>query len=389
MSKRDYYDVLGVSRDADAEAIQKAYRKLAMQWHPDRALAEQKAEYENQFKEIAEAYGTLSDEAKRERYDSFARGAGGFGFSVSDIFGAPHWNGGNIPRKGDDVQCLIEVGLGEILTDHRRTVEFVTDDVCQHCSGSGLRPGAPKTPCRDCGGRGIVTDYQNQGDVRIAFQQTCGRCRGQRTVILPENRCSHCSDGRIPATKKIEITIPAGIPSHYVFRIPSLGRHGINGGPRGDLLAQIVVTPHPRFRRGRDNQNDLLLEMPISFVQACFGDSLSVEMIDGSTAEVVVPPFCQNGHTVVIKGQGVPHVARRARGDLWVRLSIQTPTSLTSEQRVLLSNFDILERAKHVHQKSDAQSKGSSFEPVQKEENQNSRQENGGEASGEAGKKDG
>jgi molecular chaperone DnaJ len=349
VAKRDYYDILGVSRDADGETIKKAYRKLAMQHHPDRAKEEQKAEFDAMFKECTEAYEVLSDETRRAQYNSSFRGHGGFSPNMADIFGMPHWNNGNIPRQGEHIQSVVAIELRDLVAETRRAVRIKTDDECPVCNASGLKPGTSKTTCQDCMGSGGVSNYFMQGNVRVQMKRACGRCMSSGTVIAPEDKCNNCTDGKVAVEKEVEIIIPPGMSPQYSLRVPGLGKLGANGGPRGELHVKVNIKPDERFRRSQDNPNDLLMDLPVSFVQLCLGDRLSVEMIDGSKQEVVVPAHSPAGHTITLDGQGIPSVHRKERGRLWLRLDTKVPTSLTAEQQELLQRFDEIERGKNVH----------------------------------------
>ena len=347
MSKRDYYDILGLTKDADPDAIKKAYRQAALQHHPDRNQGD--VESETKFKEASEAYEVLSDPEKRARYDSFGNRSAG-DFNIGDIFGAPRWNNGNIPRKGDDIPFNVTIELKDVLEPIQRTIHVRTDDFCPDCAGRGLKSGKSKTQCKDCKGTGVITNYSMQGNMRFQVQQHCGRCYGQGNVIAPEDRCIQCNNGKIPVIKETTVTIPPGISPEFSLRVSGLGKTGHNGGPRGDVFLRVNIKPHERFKRVQNNPNDLILELPISFVQACLGDKISVEMLDEKQVEITVPPYSQNGHTILLEKQGVPSLVRKDRGSLWVRFNVQVPTDITDEQLKLLKKFEEIEKGKNVHQ---------------------------------------
>ncbi len=358
--KRDYYEVLGVARAVTADELKKAYRKLAMQYHPDKNQGN--AEAEAKFKEISEAYEVLSDEKKRQQYDQFghdgmksAFGAGGFDFNrdfthgadINDIlnsfFGGGGFNFGggggarrrpdpNAPQKGESIRCAMEIDCEEALFGSTRTVELDVSDRCDGCNGSGAEPGSSKETCKQCGGRGSVA--VNGGLFGMMMQQTCPVCRGQGSVI--KSPCKKCrGSGQNRNRRTIAVKIPAGVDSGNVMRIPGEGNGGVNGGPRGDIHVEFHVRDHEFFHR---EGQELACEVSVSPVLLTLGGELPVVTPNGE-GKIKIPPGSANGHVFRLRGQGVPAFNGHPAGDLHVRVCAETPQYLTSEQKRILESF--------------------------------------------------
>ena len=347
MAKRDYYEVLGVNRDAADGDLKNAYRKLAMKWHPDRNPENPKAE--ERFKEAKEAYEVLSDAAKRAAYDQFghagvdphgagaaAGGMGGFGDIFSDIFGEI-FGGGRGGRstvfRGADLRYNLEIALEQAAHGFETKIRIPAMAVCEICRGSGARPGTQPAVCPTCRGAGQVR--VSQGPFSIA--QTCPRCHGSGSVI--PNPCAQCSgSGRVKLQKTLSVKIPAGVDEGDRVRLSGEGEPGVNGGPPGDLYVQVHIKPHPVFTRDHD---DLHCEMPISITAAALGGEISIPTLDGS-AKIRVPAETQSGRTFRLKGKGIKGVRSQAHGDLFCHVVVETPVSLTERQRQLLREFDAI-----------------------------------------------
>ncbi|MCL4821739.1 MAG: molecular chaperone DnaJ [Vicinamibacteria bacterium] len=343
----DYYEILGVPRDADEAAIKSAYRKQAMKYHPDRNPGDKQAEAK--FKEAAEAYSVLSDPDKRRRYDTYgAAGLGGVAggpqgfdpaafadfqdilgdfFGFGDVFGRRRSG----PRRGSDLRYDLELTLPEAAYGTETTLRIPRMESCATCHGSGAAAGTKPTSCPNCGGSGQVT-FQ-QGFFTVA--RTCGRCRGQGRVIAQP--CKDCrGEGQVQAERTLQIKIPAGVDNGSQLRISGEGEGGTRGGPSGDLYVVVRVQEHPFFRR--DGQS-LHCEVPIAFTQAALGATLEVPTLDGEKAKVEIPAGSQPGDTVRVKGHGVPHLGQRGKGDLHVSLRIVVPTHLSAEQKKLVEQL--------------------------------------------------
>lgn len=349
--KRDYYEVLGVEKNADDAAIKKAYRVLAKKYHPDMNPGD--AEAEKKFKEASEAYAVLSDPEKRRQYDQYghaafdgAGGAGGFDFSgmdFSDIFGdlfGGMFGGGrranNGPMKGANIRTSVSITFEEACFGVEKEIELTLKDECKTCRGTGAKPGTTKETCSKCGGKGqvVFTSQSFFGTVRNV--QTCPDCGGTGKII--KEKCSDChGSGYIASRKKIKVTIPAGIDAGQSVRIRDKGEPGTNGGPRGDLLVEALVQRHPIFQRQDYN---IFSTVPISFAVAALGGEVLIDTIDGRVA-YDVKAGTQTDTKVRLKGKGVPTLRNKdVRGDHYVTLVIQTPTKLSSEAKELLRRFD-------------------------------------------------
>ena len=344
MAKRDYYEVLGVNRDASEEDIKKAYRKHAMKWHPDRNPDNPKAE--EHFKECKAAYEILADASKRAAYDQFGHagvnpqaGGGpgaGFGDIFSDIF-SDIFGGGRAGRstvfRGADLRYNLELTLEQAAHGFDTKIRIPAVAACETCKGSGARPGTQPTTCPSCRGAGQVR--VSQGPFSIA--QTCPRCHGSGSVI--PNPCGPCAGtGRVKLQKTLAVKIPAGVDEGDRVRLSGEGEPGVNGGPPGDLYVQVHVKPHAVFQRDHD---DLHCEMPVSITAAALGGEVSIPTLDGS-AKIRVPAETQSGKTFRLKGKGIKGVRSQFPGDLFCHVVVETPVSLTERQRQLLREFDAI-----------------------------------------------
>lgn len=360
-SKRDYYEVLGVSKDADDAAIKKAYRALAKKYHPDMNPGD--AEAEKKFKEASEAYAVLSDAEKRRQYDQFghaafeggAGGAGGFGgFDFNgadfgdifgDIFGDLFGGGGrrggranNGPMKGANIRKSIRITFEEAVFGCKKELEVILKNPCTTCGGTGAKPGTSPETCPKCGGKGQVVYTSQSFFGTVQNVQTCPNCGGSGKVI--KEKCTSCSGtGYTSSKKKIEVTIPAGIDNGQSVRIREKGEPGTNGGPRGDLLVEVNVSRHPIFQR---QDMHIFSTVPISFAQAALGGDVKIQTVDGAVI-YNVKPGTKTDTKVRLKGKGVPSLRNSAvRGDHYVTLVIQTPEKLSAEAKEALRRFDEL-----------------------------------------------
>ena len=360
-AKRDYYEVLGVSRDADDATLKKAYRQLAKKYHPDMNPGD--AEAERKFKEASEAYAVLSDPDKRRQYDQFghaafegggAGGAGGFGgfdFSgadFSDIFGdifGDFFGGGrrggranNGPMKGMNIRKGIRITFEEAVFGCEKEIEIVLKDPCEKCHGTGAKPGTSPETCPRCGGKGQVVYTSQSFFGTVQNVQTCPDCHGSGKII--KEKCPDCAGtGYISSKKTIQVSIPAGIDNGQSVRIRDKGEPGANGGPRGDLLVEVTVSRHPIFQRQDMN---IFSTAPISFAQAALGGDVRIKTVDGEVI-YTVKPGTKTDTKVRLKGKGVPSVRNpKVRGDQYVTLVIQTPEKLSPEAKEALKRFDAL-----------------------------------------------
>jgi molecular chaperone DnaJ len=352
MSKRDFYEILGVNRDASDDEIKKAYRKLAMKYHPDRNPDSKQAE--DKFKEAKEAYEMLSDPQKREAYDRFGHagvdpnvgGSGGFGgagaaggFSdafgdiFGDIFGAGRQRGGPQVYRGADLRYNLDITLEQAAHGFDTTIRVPSWDDCDTCHGSGAKPGTSPTTCGTCGGHGQVRMQQGF----FSIQQTCPKCHGTGKVI--PDPCPTCSGaGRIKRNKTLEVKIPAGIDDGMRIRSTGNGEPGTNGGPPGDLYVEIHIRQHPVFQRDGD---DLHCEMPISFAKAALGGEIEVPTLSGKVS-FSVPEGTQTGKTFRLRSKGIKGVRSGFPGDLFCHVLVETPVKLTDKQKDLLREFEQL-----------------------------------------------
>lgn len=358
--KRDYYEVLGVEKNADDAAIKKAYRVLAKKYHPDMNPGD--AEAEKKFKEASEAYAILSDPEKRRQYDQFghaafeggAGGAGGFGgfdfggADFSDIFGdifgdlfgggSRRGRAGQGPMKGMNIRKSVRITFEEAVFGCEKEIEVILKDPCPKCSGTGAKPGTSPETCPKCGGKGQVVYTQQSFFGTVQNVQTCPDCHGTGKII--REKCPDCSGtGYVSNKKKIAVTIPAGIDNGQSVRIREKGEPGVNGGPRGDLLVEVNVSRHPIFQR---QDMHIFSTVPISFAQAAIGADIRIKTVDG---EVLynVKPGTKTDTKVRLKGKGVPSLRNsQVRGDHYVTLVIQTPEHLSQEAKEALRRFDEL-----------------------------------------------
>lgn len=351
-TKKDYYQVLGLSRNASADEIKKAYRKLAFQYHPDRNPENGAAE---RFKEVKEAYEVLSDPEKRARYDQFGHagvengfgvgGMGGFegfgaGFPFGDIF-ETFFGGGaataarrRAPQRGTDLRYDLSIDFEEAVFGCEKELEVARMEVCHLCSGSGAEPGTQPIPCPRCNGTGEIRRVQQSILGQFVNVTVCSACRGEGTVI--STPCHHChGQGRERVTRRIRVTIPAGIDDGSQIRLTGEGEPGVNGGPRGNLYVVVSVRPHRYFRR---EGNDIVIDLPINIAQAALGTEVELPTVDGPTM-LKIPPGTQPGRILRMRGKGVPHLRDRGRGDQLVHISVTVPTNLTEKQRKLLKEL--------------------------------------------------
>lgn len=352
--KRDYYEVLGVDRGADDATIKKAYRQLAKKYHPDANPGDKEAE--KKFKEASEAYAILSDAEKRRQYDQFghaafeggAGGSGGFDFSgmdMGDIFGdifGDFFGGGsrrsasNGPMKGANIRTSVRITFEEAVFGCEKEIELVLKDECATCHGTGAKPGTSPETCTKCGGKGKVVFSQQSLFGMVQNVQTCPDCRGTGKIV--KEKCSDCrGTGYISSRKKIKVSIPAGIDNGQSVRIRDKGEPGTNGGPRGDLLVEVIVSSHPIFQRQDMN---IFSTAPISFAQAALGGEVKISTVDGDVL-YEVKPGTQTDTRIRLKGKGVPSLRNKnVRGDQYVTLVVQVPTNLSSEAKEALREFD-------------------------------------------------
>jgi molecular chaperone DnaJ len=343
--KQDYYEVLGVPRNASDEEIKRAFRKLAFQYHPDR---NREPGAEEKFKEINEAYQVLSDHEKRNRYDRYGRVdvEGGFpdsGFGgLGDIF--EYFFGGfgtpfaratqRVPQKGDSLQSHLTLSFEEAVFGCNKEVEIPRIEFCPSCRGIGSEPGTSPMTCPDCRGTGQVTRVLRSFFERYTSTTACSRCGGSGTVI--SKPCSQCQGrGRIKVKRKIKVPIPAGVDEGYRLRLDGEGCAGVYGGPPGDLYVTLSVQPHNLFHR---DGSDILYELSINFAQAALGDEVRVPSLDGKV-DLKIPPGTQNGKTFRCKGKGIPYIDGKGRGDLLVKVVITTPQHLDKNQRRLFEEL--------------------------------------------------
>jgi molecular chaperone DnaJ len=353
MSKRDYYEVLGISRSASGEEVKKAYRKLAFQHHPDRNPNDPEAE--QKFKEAAEAYEVLSDPDKRSTYDHFGHeglsgnGHGGFGSAhdifdaFSDIFGdffgfsSGRGRRGPRPQAGADLRYNLTISFEEAVKGTETELKIPKDIECSECNGSGAEPGTQPETCKHCSGQGQV--FQSQGFFRISTP--CPICRGTGQVVA--HPCKNCKGkGTVRETKTVKVHIPAGVDTGSRLRLQGEGEPGQNGGPPGDLFVVISVEEHSTFiRQGQD----IIAPVDIGFVQAALGDKIEIPTLD-EPVPMEIPKGTQSGQTFKLKGLGVPHIGSTKKGNLIVQVKVKTPTNLSKRQEELLREFSKLEAEK-------------------------------------------
>ncbi|MGD1277367.1 MAG: molecular chaperone DnaJ [Tepidisphaeraceae bacterium] len=362
-AKRDYYETLGVGRTANHEEIKRAYRRLAMKFHPDRTNGD-KTEAEARFKECSEAYEVLSDENKRRRYDQFGHQGvtGQHDFShmdVTDIFsmfdeifgGAFGGMGRGAARggsrgavRGYDLETRVELTLSEVANGCDKTLEFERQDRCDACGGSGAKPGSSPVACPQCGGQGRIAQQGFGGMFRMVV--TCPNCRGRGSVI--RDYCPHCGGtGRQLRKRTVIVKIPAGVHDGQAVRVTGEGEAGENGAPPGDLHVYITVKEHPIFTR---HNNDLVCQVPISFSEAALGATIEVPTLKG-TESLEIPAGTQHGEVFKLKAKGLPDVRSYRSGDQLVQIVIEVPRKLTERQKVLLHEFAAAEDARIKQQR--------------------------------------
>ena len=355
--KRDYYEVLGVDKNADEATLKKAYRTLAKKYHPDTNPGDKEAEAK--FKEASEAYAVLSDPEKRRQYDQFGHaafdgGAGGGGFDFNDMgdifgsfgdifgdlfgggFGGSRRGASNGPMKGANVRTQVRITFEEAVFGCKKEIDMVLKDECPDCHGTGAKPGTSPETCKKCGGRGQVRMTQQSLFGMVQNITTCPDCNGTGKIV--KEKCPGCrGTGYLNNRKKIEVSIPAGIDNGQSVRIREKGEPGVNGGPRGDLLVEVIVSAHPFLQR-RDM--DLYSTAPISYAQAALGGEVRIGTVDGDVI-YEVKPGTQTDTRIRLRGKGVPSLRNsNVRGDQYVTLVVQVPTGLNSTAKDLLRQFD-------------------------------------------------
>ena len=356
MSKRDYYDVLGVSKTATADELKKAYRKLARQYHPD--VNKDNPEAAEKFKECSEAYSVLSDETKRSQYDQFGHaafengggpGAGGFsGFGgaggmedIFDMFFGGQGRGGfgtrrskSGPQRGADLRLDLEITFEEAAFGVEKEVRLNREDTCEHCQGSGAEPGSEIEVCPDCHGTGEIQFTQNTMFGQMVNVRPCSRCHGQGRIT--KNPCKACGgDGRIKKEKKLKVKIPAGVDTDSRLRVSGEGEAGLRGGGKGDLYVYLYVKPHKFFER---DGTTVLCEIPINIVQATLGAEIKVPTLDGQVV-MKVPEGTQPGKVLRLKGKGIASLRNGVRGDQLVTIKVVVPSKLNDKQKDALKKF--------------------------------------------------
>jgi molecular chaperone DnaJ len=351
VSKRDYYEVLGVSKGATQDEIKKAYRKLSKKYHPD---INKEADAEEKFKEVKEAYEVLSDDQKRAHYDQFGhtdpnQGFGGFGGGgdfggfggFEDIFSTFFGGGGggrrrdpNAPRQGADLQYTMTLTFEDAVFGKETEIEIPREENCETCNGTGAKKGTKPETCSHCHGTGQLNTEQNTPFGRIVNRRVCHYCNGTGKEI--KHKCSTCGGtGRVKKRRKIAVKIPAGIDDGQQLRVSGQGEPGINGGPAGDLYVVFHIQPHEFFERDGD---DVYCEIPITFAQAALGDELEVPTLHGKV-KLKVPAGTQTGTKFRLRGKGIPNVRGRGTGDQHIIVKVITPTKLTEKQKQLLEEF--------------------------------------------------
>jgi len=351
-SQKDYYDILGVDRDADQKEIKKAYRKLAKEYHPDRNPDDPEAS--EKFKEISEAYGILSDEDKRARYDQYGHAGigdddfnyedfaqGGFG-GLEDLF-EMFMGGGfsgmgqrsqNRATRGRDLEYRMEISFEDAAFGTEKTIRIPRQETCQTCDGSGAKPGSNARTCPKCDGSGQIRVSQRTPFGNMAQIKTCDRCQGKGEII--DDPCPDCNgEGRVNRRRDIKVEIPAGISSGQRIRLSGKGGAGQRGGPSGDLFVRVDVKPHDLFERRGD---DVYYELPINFVQAALGDEIQVPTLEGKV-KLKIPEGTQPGDSLRLKNKGINHLRSSGRGDQYIKIKVVIPKTLNSEQKELLQKF--------------------------------------------------
>jgi molecular chaperone DnaJ len=344
MSKRDYYEVLGVDKNASKQEIKKAYRKLARQYHPD---VNKEADAADKFKEFTEAYEVLTDDQKKAQYDQFGHtdpnqgfGGGGADFGgFGDIFdmffgGGSRRRDPNAPRQGADLQLTMTMEFKEAVFGKETDIEIPKEEECTTCEGSGAKPGTTPETCSYCNGSGQMSTEQNTPFGRIVNRRVCNHCEGTGKMI--KQKCSTCSGtGKVKKRKKVHVKIPAGVDDGQQLRVTGQGEPGINGGPPGDLFVVFRIKRHEFFERDGD---DIYCDMPITFVQAALGDEVEVPTLHGKV-KLKIPAGTQSGTKFRLRGKGVPNVRGYGQGDQHINIRVVTPTKLSAKQKQVLKEF--------------------------------------------------
>ncbi len=354
MAKQDYYETLGVTRDADDAAIKGAYRKLAKQYHPDRNPDDEKAE--NRFKEVSEAYEALKDPQKRAAYDQFGHAAfeggggpggphgfnGDFSASMSDIFddlfgefmgGRGGRSGPRTMReRGNDLRYNLEISLREAFDGKSAQIRVPSSISCETCSGAGTKPGTTPTACRTCGGGGKVRASQGF----FTIERTCPACQGAGEMI--DDPCTDCrGSGRITKERTLSVTIPSGVEDGTRIRLANEGEAGLRGGPSGDLYIFLSIAPHEFFQR---DGADIFCLVPIAMTTAALGGHIEVPTVEGGRSRVKIPEGSQTGKQFRLKGKGMPVMRSKTTGDMYIQVEVETPKNLTRKQKDILKEFD-------------------------------------------------
>ena len=362
MSKRDFYEVLGVEKDASKQDIRKAYRKLAREYHPDVNKAE---DAEDKFKEVKEAYEVLKDDQKRAQYDQFGHAStqqgfgGGHGFGggggqgFGDIFDMFFGGGGrqdpNAPRQGNDLQYTMTLTFEEAIFGKETEIKVPKEENCGTCDGSGAKKGTTPETCSHCQGSGQLNVEQDTPFGRVVNRRTCNYCSGTGQII--KEKCETChGSGRVEKQVTIKVSIPAGIDNGQQIRLAGKGEAGINGGPPGDLFVVAHVRDHEFYVREGDN---IFLELPISFTQAALGDEVEAPTVHGNV-KLKIPAGTQTGRTFRLKGKGAPNVRGYGQGDQHIQVRVITPKKLTSRQKELLKEFHELSSDDDLSDKEDS-----------------------------------
>ncbi len=361
MSKRDYYDVLGVSRSADEAELKKAYRKLAMKYHPDRNSDDPEAE--QRFKDVNEAYEVLKDRDKRATYDRFGHeafahgqgphpgggfGAGGFADIFDEMFGdfMGARGGGGGARGGADLRYNMEIGLEEAFIGKTAQIRVPTSVTCEACDGSGAAANTSISTCRSCGGQGRVRAQQGF----FTIERTCPSCQGAGRTI--EDPCTSCGgSGRVHKDKTLQVNIPPGVEDGTRIRLAAEGEAGLRGGPPGDLYIFLTIKPHKIFHREGSN---IFCRVPIPMVTAALGGDVEVPVIDGGRAKVSVPSGTQAGKRLRLRGKGMTVLRSQARGDMYVEMEVETPVNLTKRQQELLREFETESKGRSTNPESES-----------------------------------
>lgn len=351
--KKDYYEVLGVSKGASDDELKKAYRQLAKKYHPDMNPGDKEAELK--FKEVNEAYEVLSDSEKRQKYDRYGHAAfdpsmgggsgfGGFegfggGFNFGDIFGDIFGGGGSRARSnvidGDDIEARVTITFEEAIFGCKKDISFARIEGCSDCGATGAEKGTKPEKCGTCNGTGSVTVQQNIGFGYINSQRACQNCRGTGKII--KNPCKNCNGkGFIRVNKKMEVSIPAGIDTAQRIILRGQGSAGRNGGANGDLFISVRVLPNDIFER---DGNNLYCDVPVSFAEATLGAEIDIPVVGGKTEKFRIPEGTQSGTSFTVRGKGVPDVNTKRKGDLIITVNVETPKNLSKEQKDLLKKF--------------------------------------------------